>query len=51
MVHQYPKSVVTYFGKAILITVARVFANCINLNHYMQICYNIINNIYSDNVP
>lgn len=33
----------TDFGKAILIAVARVFANCIDLNHYLQICYKVIN--------
>lgn len=46
-----PRIVVTDFGKAILITIARIFANCIDLNHYMQICYNIINNMYSSNIP
>lgn len=35
--------VVIEFGKAILLTaVARIFANCIDLNNYIQICYNII---------
>ncbi|CAL1677483.1 unnamed protein product [Lasius platythorax] len=46
-----PKIVVTDFGKAILIAVARIFGNCIDLNHYMQICYKILHNIYSDNIP
>lgn len=46
-----PRIVVTDFGKAILIAVARTFANCLDLRHYMQICYEIINNIYSGNIP
>ena len=46
-----PRAVVTDFSKAILIAIARVFANCANLNNYMQICYNIINNNYFGNIP
>lgn len=30
-----PRTVVTDFGKAILIAVSRIFANCIDLNNYM----------------
>lgn len=44
-------TVVTDFNKAILIAVARTFANCLDLHYYMQICYEIINNIYFDNIP
>ncbi|EFN66884.1 120.7 kDa protein in NOF-FB transposable element, partial [Camponotus floridanus] len=46
-----PKIVVTDFGKAILIAIAHIFANCIDLRHYLQICYNIINNICCNNIP
>lgn len=46
-----PPIVVTDFGKAILIATARIFAKCIDLNDYMQICYNIINNEHFGNMP
>lgn len=46
-----PRLVVTDFGKAILIAIARAFANCMDLQHYMQICYNIINKISSSQIP
>lgn len=46
-----PPIVITDFGKAILIAVARVFAGCTNLSYYMQICYNILNNDSSDSIP
>lgn len=46
-----PRIVVTDFEKAILIAIARIFANCIDLRHYLQICYNIINNKDFNNVP
>lgn len=36
--------VVSDFGKAILIAIARIFAGCSHLSHYLQLCYNIINN-------
>jgi len=41
-----PRIVVTDFCKAILIAIARVFANCDDLSNYMHICYNIVNNNY-----
>lgn len=45
-----PQIVITDFGKAILIAVARAFSGCVNLNHYMQVCYNIINNNSFDSI-
>jgi len=39
-----PRMVVSDFGKAILIEIARIFAGCSHLSHYLQLCYNIINN-------
>lgn len=46
-----PRAVVTDFSKTILIAVARVFANCVDLSNYMQICYDIVNNNYFGNIP
>lgn len=45
-----PRIVVSDFGKAILIAAARAFANCTDLQHYMQMCYNLINDTYSCNI-
>jgi len=46
-----PRIVVTDFCKAILIAIARVFANCADLSNYMHICYNIVNNNYFGKIP
>lgn len=37
-----PPLVVSNFGKAILVAVARIFGNCRDLQNYLEICYNII---------
>lgn len=37
-----PPLVVSDFGKAILLAVARIFGNCRDLQHYLEICYNVL---------
>lgn len=37
-----PPLVVSDFEKAILLAVARIFGNCRDLQHYLEICYNIL---------
>lgn len=39
-----PPIVVTYFGWALLIAVAQIFAQCSSLNEYLQKCYNVVIN-------
>ena len=46
-----PRIVITDFEQAISIAVTRVFSGCINLNHYMQVCYNIIDNDSFESIP
>lgn len=46
-----PRIIVTDFSKAILIAIARAFANCADLSNYMQVCYDIINKNYFGNIP
>jgi len=48
--NQTPRMVVCDFGWAILIAVAEVFAKCIDLQYYLQKCYNILHG-HHDSIP
>lgn len=46
-----PKMIVSDFGRAILIAVARAFSNCGDLHSYLRICYDIVVLGKTDKVP